>query len=295
MTDRLNSSLRNSTSGAIDVMYFPPARRDATLPDNSQFRCQEPIEPAIVLKRECGLDYVFVTQCKRWLCDRHMFCGDAHLDDVLRYTSPYPEHFIGIGSYNPLDFVDSTHQAEIGIQMHGFRGIYVHPGSFGVSLNDRRMYPLYVKSQDWQVPVILDVRVIGDENYLPRGAEMQQVATDFPDVNFVIAQPLWSIEEMMRIADNFANVYFCFDTPALLTPAPRSFVASALAHGRCMWGSNGLPWNESLSELKRLAMTNATGLLRDNAVRLFALEHLPTRQATPFLESEEAPPRIVAE
>jgi len=280
--------------GAIDLMYFPPARRSGAT-ERSEPGCHEPVEPVVTLKKENGLGYVFITQCKRWSCDRRVYCDDAHLDDILRYTVPYPEHFIGISGYNPLEIAHSTHEAEMGIRSHGFRGVYVHPGSFGLTLSDRRMYPLYVKAIEWQVPVILDVRLLSAADHLVRLNEMEQVASDFSDLSFVIAQPQWSSEEMLRLVDDLANVNFCFDTPALLAPAVRGVVNSPAGRTRCMWGSNGLPWKEVLTEVVRLDSPHTRALLRDNAVQLFGLDHLPARKPMPFVESEEPPARIVAE
>jgi predicted TIM-barrel fold metal-dependent hydrolase len=291
MADSKFHPAENSASGAIDLLYFPPAH--PTSSDDA--RCHEPIESVVALKKECNLDYVFVTQCKRWSCDRRIYCEDAHLDDILRYTSPYPQHFIGIGGYNPLQITGSIQEAEIGVKHHGFRGIYVHPGSFGVMPNDRRMYPLYLKAVEWQLPAILDLRRIDDDKRPVLVSEIEQVASDFSELQFVIAQPPWSDQEMFRMGDNFANLYFCFDTAALLTPSARKFVNSPAGQSRCMWGSNGLPWKEALAEVARIEISNAPRLLRHNAVQLFGLDHLPIREAVPFVESEQASTRIVAE
>ena len=282
------------TIGAIDLMYFPPARRSG-VPQAGDAPCHEPIKPVVTLKKESGLRCVFVTQCKRWSCDRRIYCEDAHLDDILRYTAPYPEHFVGIGGYNPLEIANSIHESEIGICSHGFRGVYVHPGSFGVTLGDRRMYPLYMKAIEWRVPVILDVRLLSAADHVVRPAEVEQVAGDFSDLSFVIAQPQWPSEDMLGLAENLPNIHFCFDTPSLLTPAVRGFLNNPVGQTRCMWGSNGLPWKEALAEVARLQARNTSALLRDNATQLFGLDHLPLRQPEPFVESEEPPTRIVAE
>jgi len=280
-----------SIRGAIDLMYFPPACNSSTVAVED--RCHEPVETVVALKKECDLDYVFVTQCKRWSCDRRAFCGDAPLEDILRYTQPYPEHFIGIGNYNPFEIARNTQENEIGIKNHGFRGIYVHPGSFGISPNDRRMYPLYVKALEWQVPVILDLRLTAGNTRPVRVTEMEQIASDFSDLSFVAAESQWVGEEMVRLADNFANVHFCFDGPALHIQSIRSFVNSSAGQSRSMWGSNGLPWKEALADVGRLTFANSNQLFRENALRLFGLNRLPLRPAMAFIESENAHMRII--
>jgi predicted TIM-barrel fold metal-dependent hydrolase len=289
MAEKQQKPAEDVTSGAIDLMYFPPARR------GDQISCHEPVAAIVQVKKESGLGYVFITQCKRWSCDRRVYCDDASLDDILRYTAPHPEHFIGIAGYNPWEIGSSIHEAEIGIHQHGFCGVYVHPGSFGLTLSDRRMYPLYVKALEWHVPVVLDVRPLTSAEHLVRPAELEQVAGDFSGLGFVIAQPQWSGEEMLRLIENLANMYFCFDTPSLLAPEVRKFVNHPAGQTRCMWGSNGLPWKEALSEVARLGNPNTRALLRHNAVRLFGIDHLRPRKAKRFVESERPLTRIVAE
>ena len=293
MAGKNTEAAKDLMAGAIDVMYFPPARRTnaAAL---AELPCHEAIDPVITLKKECGLHYVLVTQCKRWSCDRRIYCEDTHLDDILRYTQPHPEHFIGIGAYNPLEIGDSTHEIEIGIKHHGFRGIYVHPGSFGISLADRRMYPLYVKAMEWNVPVILDIRPLAEDAHQPRAAEAAQIASDFPDLSLVLAQAPWSKQIIAQLLDDFANLYLCLDS-AKLVSQDISDLAGSLPAGRCMWGSNGLPWKEALAAVAQAHPTNAGAIVRDNAAHLFRLDHLRKRKPKAFIESEEAPPRIVAE
>ncbi len=294
MTARKTHHCETTPGGAIDLMYFPPARRtSAEVPSDT--RCQEPIDPVVQLKQESHLGYVFITQCKRWTCDRRIYCEDTHLDDVLRYTLPYPQHFIGIAAYNPLDISASIQQAETGIRHHGFRGVYVHPGSFGVSLSDRRMYPVYVKSLDWRVPLMVDLRSLPGNSQAVRPSAIEQVAGDFPELTFVIAAVAWTEPEMLRLIDNLPNLYFCFDTAALSSPEVVRFLDSPAAHSRCTWGSNGVPWKESLASIDQLGLACKSELLHGNATQIFRLDHLKARKPRPFVQSEEPPIRIIAE
>jgi hypothetical protein len=121
------------------------------------------------------------------------------------------------------------------------------------------MYPLYAKAVEWQIPVILDVRLIADASHPVCDSEGVQVTGDFAELNFVFAQSLWPGEEMLRLVENLPNIYFCFDTAQLITPDVRSFVNSVSGQARCMWGSNGLPWKEALAEVARIEIANLPG------------------------------------
>jgi hypothetical protein len=283
----------DQSNGAIDLLYFPPARR-AVAPCASETRCHEPIDSAVALKQECGLGYVFVTKCKRTECDRRIYCEETQLDDVLRYTLRYPEHFIGIGAFNPLDIAESTHQTEIGVRHYGFKGIYVHPGDFGISLCDRRMYPLYVKALDWKTPVIVNLETIGNAKPV-RPDTLQQIAGDLPDLNFVIVQPRWTSDEMSRLTDDAPNIHYCFDTDSLLNGNKLEFANSPTGRSRCMWGSNGYAWEEALAGLAKTKLHDRESFLHGNATRVFGLKQHRKRKVKPYHEIEEVPLRIVAE
>ncbi len=276
-------------TGAIDLLYFP------VTPDAANVRCHEPIEPVGAVARENNIAAVFVTPCRQFSCDRRWMCPETQLDDVLRYTAPHPETFVGLGSYNPLDIGPSLQQAEIGITQHGFRGIYVHPGSFGLAPNDRRMYPLYGRALGWGVPVILDLRRITQDSPTVLVAEIEQIARDFSGLTFVLAQPAWSNNEMLHLVEDFDNLNFCFDTTALQTPAGREFILSPVGKYRWTWGSNGHSWKESLAAIARIGVGNPGKMLRENAIRIFALDRMPKQGASPYIADKPAELPILAE
>ena len=47
-----------------------------------------------------------------------------------------------------------------------------------------------------------------------------------------------------------------------------------MGEDRCLWGTNGLPWKESLNQWNDVALKESTKrkLLRDNAAQLFGLQ-----------------------
>jgi predicted TIM-barrel fold metal-dependent hydrolase len=51
------------------------------------------------------------------------------------------------------------------------------------------------------------------------------------------------------------------------------FIGSRMGQDRCLWGTNGLPWKESLDQVEQLGLKPEAKrkLLRDNAVALFRL------------------------
>lgn len=277
--------------GPVDVFYSPRAHADSS---SSEEGCREIVAPVLQAMQQSGVSRVFITQCKRWSCDRRWMCEDTQLDDVLRYTFPHPQEFIGIAGYNPLDIGQSVHQSEIGIKQHGFRGVYVHPSSFGLTVNDRRVYPLYVKALDWHVPVMIDAS--DPDGKLPLdSAAMEQVAADFPELTFVVAQNFWRFPDLESLLDNCPNVFFCFDAASLSTAEARQFVVSSAGQNHSMWCSNGVPWSESLAAVTKLNFPCVEKLLYENATRVFGLDHLHRKTAKSYVPRDEHLTRIVAE
>ena len=50
-----------------------------------------------------------------------------------------------------------------------------------------------------------------------------------------------------------------------------------MGQDRCLWGTNGLPWTESLAQLEQLGLRPEAKrkLVRDNAMQLFGLSPHP--------------------
>ena len=61
--------------------------------------------------------------------------------------------------------------------------------------------------------------------------------------------------------------------PKYLMPEVIQFIGSRMGQDRCLWGTNGLPWKESLDQVEQLGLKPDARrkLLRDNAVALFRL------------------------
>jgi predicted TIM-barrel fold metal-dependent hydrolase len=72
------------------------------------------------------------------------------------------------------------------------------------------------------------------------------------------------------------NVYFGVDAwmPKYLKPEIIHYINSRMGQDRCLWGTNGLPWKESLDQWEAIGLKSETKrhLLHDNAVQLFGLQ-----------------------
>jgi amidohydrolase family protein len=64
--------------------------------------------------------------------------------------------------------------------------------------------------------------------------------------------------------------------PRSLKPEVVQFIGSRMGQDRCLWGTDGLPWKESLDPVERLGLKPEAKrkLLRDNALALFRLSDI---------------------
>ena len=227
---------------------------------------------------EAGVETVFVTQTKMWSHRNHWMYMDTRLEEVTQYTCRDPRRFVGLAGYNPFRIQESLREIETAVRQHGFRGVYVHIYGFDIPLDDRKMYPLYAKCVELDVPVSMQVGHVLEGMPSEHGRPMllDRIACDFPELRIVGAHTGWPwVEELISVCSKWDNVYFGVDAwmPRYLKPEIVRFIGSRMGQDRCLWGTNGLPWKESLAQLEELELRPEAKkkLLRENAVRLFRL------------------------
>lgn len=279
--------------GAIDFMYYVATQEFMSRWDKAkegELICRmeraigglpryESIERMIELMDEAGVDKVFITQCKMWSYWNKWMYMDTQLEDVVQYTQGYPDRFVGLAGYNPFRIKESLQEIETGVRDHGFRGVYVHIYGFDIPLSDAKMYPLYAKCVELDVPVSMQVGHVLEA--MPseggRPIHLDRIACDFPDLRIIGAHTGWPwVEELISVCYKWEHVYFGVDAwlPKYLKPEIVQFINSPLGQDRCLWGTNGLPWKKSLDQLQALGLKEEVKhkLLRENAARLFKLE-----------------------
>ena len=228
---------------------------------------------------EAGVDKVFITQTKMWSYRNKWMYMDTQLEEVIQYTDRYPDRFVGLAGYNPFRIQESLAEIDTAVGKHGFKGVYVHIYGFDIPLSDRKMYPLYAKCCELKVPVSVQVGHVLEAMPSEHGRpiHLDQVASDFPDLKIIGAHTGWPwVEELISVCYKWDNVYFGIDAwmPKYLKPEAIHFIGSRMGQDRCLWGTNGLPWKESLKQVAELGLREEAckKLLWENAEALFQLE-----------------------
>ena len=283
--------------GAIDFMYYVATREfmeewDRAKKGELVCRMEKAIgglprynsmEEMISLMDAAAVDKVFIVQCKMWSYWRKWMYMDTHLDDVLQYTEKYPDRFVGLAGYNPFRIKESLAEIEVAVRSHGFKGVYVHIYGFDIPLNDAKMYPLYAKCVELGVPVSMQVGHVleASPSDCARPMQLDRIACDFPELKMIGAHTGWPwVEELMSVCYKWDNVWFGVDAwmPKYLSPSILQFMNSRMGRDRCLWGTNGLPWAESLNQMQQIGLKPEvlTRVLRDNAAELFRLTGAPS-------------------
>jgi len=144
------------------------------------------------------------------------------------------------------------------------------------------MYPLFEKSAEWGIPLILDLRPLAHEDPLTSAHAIEQIGDDFPELSCVLAHTDFTAEQMLRLTDQLPNLHFSFDTASLLFPEVRDFIQHEIGQRRSMWGSNGVPWKSALAELLRVGLPGRDAVLKHNASRIFGLNAQAKRKVHPY-------------
>ena len=277
---------------AIDIMYYvatPEFIQKWTDAKKGELICRmeraigslpsfESIEAMIRKMDEANVEKVFITQTKMWSYRNKWMYMDTTLEEVAQYTRSHPDRFVGLAGYNPFRIPESLKEIEVAVKEYGFKGVYIHIYGFDIPLSDRKMYPLFAKCAELDVPISMQVGHVleGMPSEHGRPIHLDQIASDFPTLKMVGAHSGWPwVEELISACYKWDNIYFGIDgwSPKYLKPEIIHFINSRMGQDRCLWGTNGLPWKENLDQVDQIGLKEQAKrlLLRENAVRLFNL------------------------
>jgi predicted TIM-barrel fold metal-dependent hydrolase len=280
-------------AGAIDFMYYvatPEFMGKWAEAKEGELMCRmekalggslpqfPSIDNMVETMDEANVERVFITQTKMWSTRNHWMYMDTQLEDVTQYLEHSPDRFFGLAGYNPYRISESLAEIDIAVKDHGFKGVYVHIYGFDIPFHHARMYPLYAKCVELNVPVSLQVGHVleGMPSEHGRPMDLDRVACDFPTLKIVGAHTGWPwVDELISLCYKWENVYFGIDAwlPKYLNSDIVHFMDSRMGRDRVLWGTNGLPWKKSLDQLGDMGLKDETieKVTRTNAVELFGL------------------------
>jgi predicted TIM-barrel fold metal-dependent hydrolase len=77
------------------------------------------------------------------------------MEFIAKILKKYPDRFIGFHVADPVGGLEAVEELERAVKEFGFKGMKLFPAYNYVSLDDKRMYPLWDKAQQLGIPVIV--------------------------------------------------------------------------------------------------------------------------------------------
>jgi predicted TIM-barrel fold metal-dependent hydrolase len=136
---------------------------------------------------------------------------------VAQAVEKYPNRFIGFHTCDPIGYPDDdASELERAVTELGLRGVKIFPGYNNGYPNDPRLFPVYQKASDLDIPVVVHtgytVTHSGPNSYAPLMQQyplyLEEVAATFPKLRIVMAHFAnpWA-EDAIQLMRKYDNVY----------------------------------------------------------------------------------------
>jgi uncharacterized protein len=214
---------------------------------------------------------------------RMMMPGIHENEHAKRACKDYPERFAGIANVDPNTGMEAVRSLTRFVKEEG--AISAHCWSAGfipqVPINDKKMYPIYAKCVELDVPIMLYAGVPGPR--IPMGAQyvglLDEVCWFFPELKIVIrhgAEP--DTDLMVKLMLKWPNLYY--STSAF---APKHYPPDIINYANTRgadkiiyagYYSAGLGLDRIFSELPNVPFRDHVWpkFLHENATRVFKLD-----------------------
>ncbi len=141
--------------------------------------------------------------------------ADALNEALASLISKHPSRFSGFGtiSFDHLKPMRALAQLEQ-LKSYNFIGVNLQPTFFGISIDDRRLYPVYAKAVELGLIVSFHTGVNFSVDHPIRNGSpllIDQIACDFPELTMIACHSGWPwVVEMVAVARKHPNVYLDF-------------------------------------------------------------------------------------
>jgi predicted TIM-barrel fold metal-dependent hydrolase len=138
--------------------------------------------------------------------------ADPLNEAVAKLVSAEPDEFSGFGTITlePLSIRRALTQLEE-ISRLGLVGVGFQPSFAGIPIDDRRLYPIYARAVELQLPVAIHTGINYTVHQPIRNdspLQVDQVACDFPDLTLIACHAGWPwTVEMVAVMRKHPNVY----------------------------------------------------------------------------------------
>lgn len=183
---------------------------DAVLAIDEKYQQAQTVEDLLGQMDSNGVDHAIVHA-------EHEYgdVADELNQAVAKMVEQYPDRFTGIGTISLENFTipRALQQIEQCAEL-GLIGLSIEPAFFGMTLDDKKLYPIYAKAMENNLLVAVHTG-INYTTHQPMAGEnpilLDQIACDFPGLTIVASHGGWPwINEMVAVARKHPQVYIEF-------------------------------------------------------------------------------------
>lgn len=207
-------------------------------------------------------------------------------ESVAAFCQQHGPRYIGFAGVDPYKGMEAVHSFEHAVRELGLRGLNLQCFEHELAINDRRLYPLYAKCLELDVPVNIHCGInFSTRTTMAYGhpAALDEVMVHFPGLRVCASPPGWPwVNELIAVAWRHPTVWIGLVSvrPKLLA-VPHSGYEPLLQYGRTvlrerlLFGSGFpmMPVERSLAEIEALPIDAATRQrwVHDNAAEFLRL------------------------
>lgn len=132
-------------------------------------------------------------------------------EDVAAFCKAQGGRFIGFAGVDPHKGIAAVKELEFAVRELGLRGLNLQCFELKLAINDKKMYPLYAKCIELDIPVNIHVGInfsTASQMDYGRPAYLDEVMQHFPELRVCASPPGWPwVEELIGVAWRHANVH----------------------------------------------------------------------------------------
>jgi predicted TIM-barrel fold metal-dependent hydrolase len=208
-------------------------------------------------------------------------------EDVAAFCRARGSRFIGFAGVDPHKGMTAIRELEHAVRELGLRGLNLQCFEHRLAINDRKLYPLYAKCIELDIPVNIHASINFSTDTLmeyghPRA--LDEVMVHFPELRVCAAPPGWPwVQELLGVAWRHRNVSIGLVAvrPKVLGIANSGYepllqYGNTLLKDRIIFGSAYpmMPVEQALAEIDALPLKPETrrAWIHDNAARFLGLD-----------------------
>lgn len=138
------------------------------------------------------------------------FGGRVTNEAVAKVVRDHPGRFVGFAGVDPNKGMTALRELEHAVKNLGLKGLNIQCFENQLAVDDRRMYPIYAKCIELDIPINVHVGMNFSLKSSPefgRPMLLDKVMCDFPELRVIASPPGWPwVEELLAVAWRHANL-----------------------------------------------------------------------------------------